>query len=279
MSGGKKVMKANTMSFNIFRQWLLVTATLLTASPVAAQINDAGTILTDRDLREFQRLLPGVFTNEEQVYFQSRLGVPEADHVARGEIIVERTGQNFSTVITWANGQTIEARHDYRIQDGVIRADARRFDRMDCSRTITRQFDTFHGAGCEGALVVSPDGIRLTNARGTYNFLRARTFKCWVSPRKTDGSYAFYNDLVLHDQGGRVWIEATADHPRVGLKLRNVNWPSGVNRDSLVLYTYQGDDEDYSPGYVWADPDSDRLAINSRWLQASCKQSEESYSP
>lgn len=267
------------MPINTLRQCLLVAATLLMASPAAAQINDAPTTLTDRDLREFQRMLPGVFTNEEQVYFQSSLGVPEEDHVARGEIVVERTGQSFSTVITWANGQSIDARHDYSIQNGAIRADARRFGRMDCSRTITRRFDTFYGAGCEGALVISPQGIRVTNAAGTFNFLRARTFKCWVSPRKTDGSYAFYNDLVLHDQGGRVWIEATADHPRVGLKLRNVNWPSGVNRDSLVLYTYQGDDEDYSPGYVWADPDVERLAINSRWLQASCTQSEESYSP
>ena len=57
---------------------------------------------------------------------------------------------------------------------------------------------------------------------------------------------------------------------RVGIKMRNVVWPTGFNRDSLVLYAYRGEDEDRAVSYAWTSPDSDRIAINLRWMQASC---------
>lgn len=115
-------------------------------------------------------------------------------------------------------------------------------------------------------------------ARVHHKNLRARNFKCWVSPQKKDGSYGFYNDLYLHDQGGRVWLESP-DHERVGLKMRNVVWPSGNNRPSLVLYAYRGDDEDKAVSYAWTSPDGKRLAINLRWIQASCTLGDEAVMP
>lgn len=130
---------------------------------------------------------------------------------------------------------------------------------------------------------LSASGIWIKNAArhddGTYFYgnpagipsknLRARTFKCWVSPKKADGDYGFYNNLTLHDQGGRIWIEGE-DHQRMGLKMRNVVWPTGRNRNSLVLYAYRGDDEERAVSYAWTSPDADRIAINLRWIQASC---------
>ena len=98
---------------------------------------------------------------------------------------------------------------------------------------------------------------------------KARMFKCWVSPKKRDGSYGFYNNVRVHDQGGFVWFEGD-DHERVGIKLRNVVWPSGRNRPSFVLYAYRGDDEKSAVSYAWTSPDGERLAINLRWIQASC---------
>lgn len=267
------------MSLKIIRHCLAAATVLLVASPVVAQTTDSYSQISERDLREFRRLMPGVYTNEEQVNFQDSLGVPEKDRVQRMELVLERTGESISSVITWADGRTLKARHDHNIQDGKIQAIAIRNGRADCSRTVTREFDTFHGEGCDGPFVVAPNGIVMTSGNSTYELLRSRPFTCWVSPRKTDGTYAFYNNLSLHDQGGRVWIEATADHPRIGLKIRNVKWPTGVNRDSMVLYTYQGQDADYSPGYVWGDPKAERLAINTRWIQASCTQGEATIIP
>ncbi|MGJ8563032.1 MAG: chromophore lyase CpcT/CpeT [Alphaproteobacteria bacterium] len=107
---------------------------------------------------------------------------------------------------------------------------------------------------------------------------RARMFNCWVSPQKENGEYGFYNNIKLHDQGGRVWLEGEG-HERVGLKMRNVVWPMGRNRASLVLYAYRGDEEDKAVSYTWTAPDGDRLAMNLRWLQASCTLGDEEIFP
>lgn len=108
---------------------------------------------------------------------------------------------------------------------------------------------------------------------------RARPFSCWVSPQKEDGSYGFYPAQKTHDQGGRIWIEAQDGHPRVGLKIRNVDWPYGRNRPSLVLYAYKGDEEDKAVSYAWTDPEGKRIAINLRWMQASCTLDENGFFP
>ncbi len=106
-------------------------------------------------------------------------------------------------------------------------------------------------------------------ARVHHKNKKVRHFNCWVSPKKYDGEYGFYNNLAIHDQGGRIWLESE-DHERVGLKIRNVDWPMGNNRPSLVLYAYQGDDEENAVSYAWTSPDETRIGINLRWVQASC---------
>ncbi|MBC6402445.1 MAG: chromophore lyase CpcT/CpeT [Hyphomonadaceae bacterium] len=98
---------------------------------------------------------------------------------------------------------------------------------------------------------------------------RARMFNCWVSPQKHDGEYGFYNNIGIHDQGGKVWLESD-DHQTVGIRMRNVVWPMGNNRNSLVLYAHRGDDPERPVSYTWTAPDSGRIALNLRWLQASC---------
>lgn len=261
------------------KTFLLTLAALSVAFPAVAQDKDPATRIAERDLREFKQLVPGTYTNEEQVYFQNNLDMPDTDRVPRVELVVERIGDSFETTTSWSDGRVIKARHDYRVENGAIRASVIRFGRVDCERTFLREYESFRGEGCGGTVVLSPEGFRLSAGSETFNMLRARPFKCWVSPRKEDGEYAFYNGLQLHDQGGRVWIDATDEHPRVGLKMRNVHWPTGVNRDSLVLYTYLGDDEDYALGYTWTDPKTKRLAINMRWLQASCTAGEVTYTP
>ncbi|CAM3649440.1 chromophore lyase CpcT/CpeT [Litorimonas haliclonae] len=117
------------------------------------------------------------------------------------------------------------------------------------------------------------------NKAGVPHKLRkARPFSCWVSPQKENGEYAFYNDIQLHDQGGRAWVTGEG-HERVGLKMRNVVWPTGSNRNSLVLYAYRGEDENHAVSYSWTSPDSERLAMNLRWVQASCTLGNEEITP
>ena len=99
---------------------------------------------------------------------------------------------------------------------------------------------------------------------------KARRFECWMTAMQRDGEWTFRRGLEIYDQGGMVWLETEGEAPQqVGIKKRNVRWPYGNNRPSLVLYAYRPD-EDRAVSYAWADPSAQRIGINLRWMQASC---------
>ena len=99
---------------------------------------------------------------------------------------------------------------------------------------------------------------------------KARRFECWMTAMQRDGEWTFRRGLEIYDQGGMVWLETEEQPPeKVGIKMRNVRWPYGNNRPSLVLYAYRSD-EDRAVSYAWADPSAQRIGINLRWMQASC---------
>ena len=99
---------------------------------------------------------------------------------------------------------------------------------------------------------------------------KARRFECWMSAMQRDGEWTFRRGLEIYDQGGMVWLETEEEAPQqVGIKMRNVRWPYGNNRPSLVLYAYRPN-EDRAVSYAWADPSAQRIGINLRWMQASC---------
>jgi len=99
---------------------------------------------------------------------------------------------------------------------------------------------------------------------------KARRFECWMTAMQRDGEWTFRRGLEIYDQGGTVWLETEEEAPQqVGIKMRNVRWPYGNNRPSLVLYAYRPD-EDRAVSYAWADPSAQRIGINLRWMQASC---------
>ncbi len=143
----------------------------------------------------------------------------------------------------------------------------------------------WHIVDAFGKPVAAPAGLKLTPAAdgltatlpdGTTTLLRkGRPATCWVAARKTqpkpDGSddYAFQGKLKLHDQGGRV-LAGGDGAPPVVIRMRNVIWPSGNNRPSLVLYVHKPENPDHAESYAWADPKAARVGINLRWVQASC---------
>lgn len=99
---------------------------------------------------------------------------------------------------------------------------------------------------------------------------KARQFECWMTATQRDGGRTFRRGLTLHDQGGMIWITTEEENAQqVGIKLRNVRWPYGRNRPSLVLYAHKPD-QDRAVSYAWADPGAQRIGINLRWMQASC---------
>ena len=149
------------------------------------------------------------------------------------------------------------------------------------------QIDKFRQPAATGRAVVAikgitpsdqPGRIRVTLADGRVTDLRrARTATCWgASPKavkKPDGSedWVGARDLKLHDQGGRISFGGgSTGAPAVVLRLRNVIWPSGPSRPSLVLYVHTPDAPDKAVSYSWADPSAKMIGINLRWMQASC---------
>jgi len=257
---------------------------LLTACAQATAQESPDNKIAERDLREFKLLLPGTYTNEEQFYFQRNLGMPESSLLPRMTLTVEPDGNDFISRTENVNtGDKTQVRLTYRVEDGRIRSREIRKGEPDCERVFTRAFESFLGEGCDGHVRVTREGLSFGPLDNPFKMHRAVGFKCWVSPQKENGEYGFQSDLSIHNQGGRIWVEAAGEgeeaHPRVGLKLRHVEWPIGRNRDSLVLYAYRGDEEDKAVSYVWAAPDTSRIALNLRWMQASCERGDIVHKP
>jgi len=119
------------------------------------------------------------------------------------------------------------------------------------------------------------------NKAGIPNKLRkVNPFSCWLFVKREGAAddaadaYATHFGIPVHDGGEIVWVKSDARAARVGLKIRRVVWPSGTNRDSLVLYMHDegAADPQRAVSYGWADPAARRLGINLRWAQANCVQ-------
>ena len=315
------------------------------AAPVAAFGQDAPpqNAILDRDFREMMEMFPGRYDNQEQIYFEENLGVPEEDRHERthhifhavklenfpGETFYVQQYQNDDpadiyrqriysfepdydenairlTIYTPEDPEAlIDAHLDASKLEGLSPDDM--IVRPGCEVFWKREVNQFTGYMKEGActfvssrtgktiiinddLHLSKDAIwisdRAVDEDGNYVFgnragvphknKRAEMFSCWVSVKKNSGDdeWSFDNNLEIHDQGGWIWVTTDERRPqKVGLKMRNVDWPTGYNRDSLVLYAYRDGDES-ARSYVWTAPDAKRIAMNLRWVQASCTRKE-----
>ena len=98
----------------------------------------------------------------------------------------------------------------------------------------------------------------------------ARAFACWAAIPKAAGGWWGARDVALHDQGGMARLATDEPAPqRFELRLRNVVWPSGPNRPSLVLYVHEPGNP-RAIAYAWANPEATRVGLNLRTIQASC---------
>ncbi len=126
---------------------------------------------------------------------------------------------------------------------------------------------------------ISRDTIEMRFADGKVTELRrARPVTCWVAVRKdkpkADGSedWLFQSGVKLHDQGGRARVGGGDSGVQpVVIRLRNVTWDKGsTNAPVVTLYAHKPENPDHAEAYSWAAPDSSRVGINLRWMQAGC---------
>lgn len=219
----------------------------------------------------------GIFTNEEQVYFDGEAGRTPPPwtgvriEAGEGAGLIWNTVDRFGTVLA---SETIAVSPEgWRIGG--------------CALAVTRAADGTlrfapQGKGCEGRVVplqIDAAGMTLRLADGRETMLRrARPFVCWLTVKrgapKADGSedWLFEANMITHDQGGRLRLGGgDTGAPEAIIRIRNVVWPQPTrNRPSLVLYVFTPDDTDRAVAYGWADPGAVRVGINQRWMQASC---------
>ncbi len=189
----------------------------------------------------FADLRPGTYSNEEQVYFDKEAG--KAGGARWVAVEIESKAGHVTVQPVDAFGAAFGA-----------------------PRPMT------------GIVTIGPDAITFTQDDGQVAMLRrARTATCWGSvPRvklKADGraNWYFVSGLKLFDQGGRARFGGgDTGAPQIIIRMRNVVWPSGTNKPSLVLYVHKPDSPDHAEAYSWADPGARRIGINLRWMQASC---------
>ncbi len=318
----------------VFLAGVAAVATLCCSNIAIADQN----AVLDRDFRTFLEWFPGVYDNQEQVYFEEELGVPEEErheriHHTFARVDLPAFGEHVFYVQQYLDddpekiyrqriyvfspdyeenairlqiytpgdvASLVDAHLDPSKLEGLTPDEARNMP--GCDVFWKKRAAEFDGQMKERAcsfvsqrsgkriiidddLVLSQDELwisdRAEDEDGNYVFgnkagiphknVKARQFECWIAARhKDDEEWTFRQGLEIWDQGGRVWIDTDENEPQtVGIKMRNVRWPTGNNRDSLVLYAYRKD-EDKAVSYAWGDPTATRLALNLRWMQASC---------
>ncbi len=228
-----------------------------------------------------KNLLPGTYSNEEQVYFEQDAGRQPPPWLSL-KIVQSKNGWTLTEIDAHGHPQGDPVRISLSPSEKrdiiTVGTCARYFNRTEDgwtygaiqNRKACRQ--KFQIAG------ISSDGLKLRFPGGVETMLkRARAVECWAAvPKKIDkedGStnWLFQQNLTLHDQGGRVTVgggESGAEE--VTLRMRAVHWPPpSTNRPSMVLYIHK-DDPDRAASYSWADIGASRVGINLRWMQASC---------
>ncbi|MCH9696000.1 MAG: chromophore lyase CpcT/CpeT [Gammaproteobacteria bacterium] len=322
------------------RKLMSVLAVLAVATTTMEAGADDSAVL-DRDMRTFLQWFPGVYDNQEQVYFEVEQGVPEEErheriHHTFARVELPAFGEHVFYVQQYLDDDPqkiyrqriyvftpdyeensirlaihtpndvealVDAHLDSSKLEGLTPELARNMPGCDVWwQKQANQFLGYMRAGecsfvskrsgkriiIDDDLVLTEDEIwisdRAEDEDGNYVFgnkagihhknIKARRFECWIAAQERNGDdWTFRSGLEVWDQGGTIWIDTEEDKPQtVGIKLRNVRWPTGINRNSFVMYAHR-EGEERAVSYVWGEPAATRLAMNLRWMQASCTHS------
>ena len=247
-----------------------------------------------RDRQVIEVMLPGLYSNANQAYFDGRRKIDNPQR--RHNLLIKTADIGFDVTLSAADGTVISNQRWFLAED-----DPRKAVRMDirdangkplCPVWWTRDAAQFSAAGdadcTEGfdspaALALGEQQFWWTSrsaSKAAVKLHRARQFTCYADIPGVGGGrdipYTRYDNLSLHDQGAETWF-VDEDGRNLGLRLFNVDWPINnydgyFTRDSLVIYVIEKLDDGSikEHGYAFTLPEANRIGINLKWLLASC---------
>jgi hypothetical protein len=254
----------------------------------------------ERNLQIMAGLLPGIYDNSNQAYFDQRLAFPEEQRFGRMHVRIEQGGDDgagvpaFSFTLSRPTSGEPE-RHErwlLRTDDDPLLVRMQRYSlregtteyRDGCDVLWRRDVGQFTGTGvsdqCPAAMQLSPRGLWLGPGESRpAELLRARPFSCYVDiPGVAGGRDEPFERTPIgdmHDQGALQWF-TTKDGRELGITLRNVRWPmnnevGAFTRDSLVMYVLEKTPDGVATvTYGWTEPRAERIGLNLQWMLVNC---------
>ena len=248
----------------------------------------------ERDLQVISALLPGVYANANQAYFDQR-GSREVRHQS-ARVEIERDDAGFRVVVSIDGGisreerWTLTAESDAVRMRMVVQGEDSAAAAANCAIDWQREAAQFRamptsddcGENFATHLVLSERQLWMTfpNTPGAdYQLHRARAFSCYADIPGVGGGrdepFERYGEFSLHDQGGAAWF-TSKEGRRLGISLFLVDWPinnydGSFTRDSLVVYVNEDiDGTRQQHGYAFTPPEAERIGINLKWVLVNC---------
>lgn len=283
-----------------------LSVTILSA-PATSQGQD-GTP-SERDIMIMAELLPGLYSNANQSYFDSRLKRPEKQRHASTSVKIEKLNDDplgelaFSAVFKSGDAEPRDFVYTLEVDNEVGAVRMKTFQRnkvrdaaylKNCDllwRQHSGQFETMPASkrcalsatkadGYQAELSDSAFWLRLpSEAAGFFEMDKARSFNCYVDVPGVGGGRDIPYERVelndIHDLGDEKWF-TTKDGQEIGVNLFRVMWPMNnyrgiFTRPSFVIYAKTKEQgKKVEKGYAWTSPDAQRIGINLKWMLANC---------
>lgn len=218
----------------------------------------------ERDAMIMASLLPGVYSNGEQRYFDERLQLPAAERAAATRVSVTRVVRasglvplfvfrrsgvpSMAYTLSLDAGATAVRMNAFAVNAEVTDAQLASDQTSGPTSSLTanpacnmlsrREAGQFHAsapstctAGAQELMLTAANMWWKTSTGAPFSRLnRARQFECYVDMPGSGGirgeAFNRYSDLKLDDQGSEAWFTTKEAVPRrLGLRLRSVDWP------------------------------------------------------
>lgn len=253
--------------------------------PVALLAQGQDGTPAERNLQIITTLLPGIYDNANQAYFDGRLQRPESLRQQRASLRVTAAANSNAFSLQFAGGAGDATWTALLMPSSDPDLVAMDIDfggaREDCRLLWRRDAGQFTATSdCGLGMQLGPAGLWITDGdRPTNRLLRAREFSCYVDIPGVAGGrdepFDRYPIEAMHDQGGLHWL-TTKENREIGITLRRVRWPmnnevGAFTRDSLVMYVLERDTDGVrTHTYGWTEPDAGRIGLNLQWLLVNC---------